>query len=252
MLELDIDTKEEMGPRRIATFIESFWWDTEPNRWPTLQEISEFSGWTTDQLAAIKDPVNAQLRARGCPPVDFKTAKEISAAKKHQRRPAEVDVKFAAACALVCDTLDKRSIAAKLKTIPMSTREWQRLLADPTNNAYFRKRISKEFKEAETLAQMSLIKNIENGDLQSIKHFHEVTGVYRPNQETLLNLGVLIGQLMEILASHVDRDTLGVIAEKFQAVMEGKSVQSQLQAIEISATESDKVKLLDNPLIPSL
>ena len=198
-----------MNVREIATWLETEWW-TE-HAYPSIENVCNFSGLTKAQLELAKEPINSQLSTRGLPPVEWSSVP----------KPVKVaDPEFVAACALLLDTMDKRSAAAKLKAIPgMTTRKFNALLAVPINSRYYKSRVNQVFQGAEDTAKISLIRNIENGDLQSIKHFHEMTGIYRPNQEIILNMGVLIARLMEVLAAHVDPKTLGIIGDKFDSIL---------------------------------
>lgn len=222
-----------------ATYIESFYWTND--RYPTLEEVVSYSSWSIDQLTLISELINKQLMTRGHPPFSFKTAKA-------QRAKKEIDPKFVAACSLICDPANKASLAAKLKLVPMKTSEWQVLLNDPVNQKYFKARINKAFAGADDSAKLSLMKNVEAGDLQSIKYFHEFTGIYRPNTETLLNLGVLLSQLMEILATFVSQDILLQIANRFEKVIEGHAVDESTEAQE----RIKEIVTTKNPLLMEL
>lgn len=218
--------KDHVG---TATYIESFYWTND--RYPTLDEVEKYTGWSQAQLDLISEPINTQLKQRGHPPFNFKI-KKIS-----KRR--ELDPNFVAACAVICDPLNKATPAAKLKLAGLSTREWQVMLGVKENADYFQKRMAKVFKGAEQSAQMTLVKNIDSGDLQSVKYYHEMTGIYRPNTETLLNLGVLLSQLMEILATYVPSNILLEVATKFEKVIEGHSTETPIKEV-----------LTNNPLMP--
>lgn len=197
-----------MDVRELGSWYEVEYWKTYS--YPSLNEAMKFSGLNAVQINLIGEAINKQLDARGLPPVGFSVPVKI------KKVP---DPEFVAATALLQDLLDKRSTAAKLKSMGMSTRRFNALRAETINNNYWKSRVNINFKDAEDTAKMSLIRNIESGDLPSIKHFHEVTGTYRPNQEILLNLGVLIGRLMEVLVQHVDAKILRVIGDEFDSIL---------------------------------
>lgn len=222
---------EVMDHVATATYIETFYW--EHNRYPTLDEVIAYSNWSQAQLELISEPINKQLQNRGHPPFNFKTKKKV--VRK------ELDPKFVAACVVVCDPHNKASLAAKLKLAGLKTTEWQVLLNDPMNQKYFQRRMAKVFEGAEESAKLSLVKNIEAADLQSIKYYHEMTGIYRPNTETLLNMGVLLSQLMEILAKFVSKEILLQVADQFERVITAQAVEEP---------EPVKAKLVKNELLP--
>jgi hypothetical protein len=67
---------------------------------------------------------------------------------------------------------------------------------------------------------LALARNVDNGDLQSIKYFNELTGRYRGNDETVVNLMVLLGRMMEVLAKHVEPQILAAIADELDNVID--------------------------------
>lgn len=203
-----------MDEREIGSWLEVEYWKSYT--YPSTQQTLLFSGINSQQLGLLNPIINKQLEARGLPPVDFAVTVKL------KKVP---DPEFVAATAMLQDLLDRRSTAAKLKSMGMSTRKFNSLKAEPINNNYWKSRVNINFKDAEDTAKISLIKNIESGDLQSIKHFHEMTGIYRPNQEILLNMGVLIGRLMEVLAAHVDSKTLSIIGDQFNNILVSASAE---------------------------
>lgn len=211
-----------MDIREIATWFEvEYWKDME---YPPVEAAMKFSGLDKQQLELAREAINKQVEARGLPPVG-----SFSVPKVQQR---VVDPMFAAYCVHILNTLDKRPIAAKLKELGVSTTKWNALLNNKMNKAYYESRLNAMFKDTEMSAKMGLIRNVESGDLAAIKYFNEVSGVYRPNQEILLNLGVIIGKIMEILASQVDSQVLLQIADSIENLMENET-----KAIETTGNE---------------
>jgi hypothetical protein len=202
-------TTSQTDIKEIITYYESQWWIN--NDYPSEKTVLERFSIEKKHLVLIEGNINSALESRGLPPVEFSVAKI--------KKTDGLDPDFVLACNLLCDLNDKRTTAAKLKAIDMPTKKWQALLNDPNNRNYYERRVEKVFKNADIAAKIGLAKNVETGDLQSIKYLHELTGTYRPNQETILNLGVLLGKLMEVLSAILTPDQFVLAADRFEEVL---------------------------------
>lgn len=206
---------------QIVAFLESRYW--LDSNYPTIDDLIDFSELNKEQLQMKLPGVNLVLTdARGLPPFIIPEQNQLKA--NHQVFDVP-DEEFVLAVNTLLNVLDKRSTAAKLKEEGITTAKFTAMKKKSVNRKYWEKRVKDTFGEANETAQLALVKNIENGDLQSIKHFHEVTGIYRPNQEILLNLGILIAQLMEILSRNVDQETLDIVAGEFEKVIQISETQ---------------------------
>ena len=126
---------------------------------------------------------------------------------------------------MIADIYDKRSIGAKLKSLGLNTRQWQGFLKNRDFKAYFTQLVNSRFDEdVSTIAKVGLGKLVENADLNAIKYFHELTGEYRPHNEEVIQLHMIIARMMEILAEFVTPEILGQIANKLDTVIEVKEL----------------------------
>lgn len=148
------------------------------------------------------EKVNELLKNRGLPSLTSKKSNGL-------------DPRFVVACDLICDTLDKKSKAIKLRSVGLSTSAWNAFLRLAEYREYFKKKVDFAFKEGDETAKLSLAKNLEAGDLQSIKFYFEFTGQHDPNKEITTNLNKLINLFMEVLIRYVDPKTLEKITSEF-------------------------------------
>ena len=168
----------------------------------------EMQFWTNGNYGEIDvekfnpKAVNELLKERGLPSLSGK-------------KPNGLDPRFVVACDLICDTLDKKSKAIKLKSVGLTTRQWNAYLRVSEYKDYFKKKVDLTFKDADESARLSLAKNLEAGDLQSIKFYMEFTGQHDPNKEITTNLNKLINLFMEVLIRYVDPKTLQLITSEF-------------------------------------
>ncbi len=139
---------------------------------------------------------------------------------KNFRPQNSLDPFFVVAVNLLCDVSDKRSKAAKIKEASLTTKQFEAFLGIPSHKKYLEDRLAKVFtKSVDISADLALARNVESGDLQSIKYYKELTGKYRPNQEISINLGIVVGRLMEILSSKLEPKLMAEIAYEFEAVL---------------------------------
>lgn len=175
--------------------------------YPPLATLMEKWNVSAERIKKLIPKANSGLKTRGLPGyADFTALKE---------NEIEVDPFFAIAVNLLVDTTDKRSKIIKLKAVGLTPARFYALLEDPTHRAYYNTRVNKIFNDTEFAAKLALAKNVEAGDLQSIKYFHEMRGVYDPNREIKMNMAKIINVLMEILVRHVNRDVIEAVGREF-------------------------------------
>lgn len=138
--------------------------------------------------------ISPALEARGIAP--YQTPSEY------------LEPNFILAVSLITNPHDTRSPAAKLKEANLSTKQWYALLKKPKCKEYYEKCLNEIFDEhAQNIAKVSVLRLMEQGDLQAIKHFHELKNIYRPHDSGKTVLLVLQA-VMEILSKHVTGDIL--------------------------------------------
>ena len=139
------------------------------------------------------------------------------------KRPAledEFPPNFILAVNMICDTYDKRTLAAKLKSIGVSTNAWKAFLKNEKNRKYFEKRFNDSFHyDTGVAAKIALSNNVAAGDLQSIKYYNEWTGKYIPGQQNDVSIGIIIAKLMEILARRLAPQALNEIANEIELAL---------------------------------
>lgn len=122
---------------------------------------------------------------------------------------------------VLLDVHDARTIKAKLSSVGSTTLEYQQWLKDPLFKKKLNSAIDRRFNNLEGEAKLALGKLVLGGDLQAIKYFHEFTGLFRPESETVVNLTKILAQLMEILVRYVEPAQLSEIATEIEAKVLG-------------------------------
>lgn len=188
---------------QFITDLEYTYWDR--GEYLSSQDMAELYSLKLDEAEALLLKANPVLEKRGLPPTTRKTLFKD-----------QFDPMFILAVNKLSDPMDKRSNAVKLKDLGLSTKSFQAYLKLEKNRSYYERRLSEAFETTEYSAKTSLMRNIESGDLNSIKYFHEYTGRFNSTDSTAFNFFVVLQKVMEILARHVDQKVLDVIAGEFE------------------------------------
>lgn len=209
----------------FITALEVQYWMT--GDYPSKKSLMELFGLSEaqyqEQISLSLEP----LKTRG---LDIESL--LPPTPVNERRPQNgLDPFFVLAVNAICDTMDKRSIPAKLKDVGMTSKKFQGFLAKDDHFEYYSKRVGKVFTKTTAVdAQAGLARNVAAGDLHSIKYYNEVTGIYRPNEQLTVNIGIIIGKIMEVLASHVTADVLALVADQLEEIVISESETKELVA----------------------
>ena len=120
-----------------------------------------------------------------------------------------------AAANLLLDFSDNRSQAAKLKAIGVSTQRYTAWLRQPAFSGYLRERAEGLINNSQHEAHTSLLRAVQNGRMDAIKYYNEVTGRYNPKDQEAINLTAILVKVVEILQIHVkEPEVLRAVAKE--------------------------------------
>ena len=145
-------------------------------------------------------------------------------------------VGFVSAVHLILNYNDKRTVSAKLKGLGITSATWAAWLKKPHCRNYYREHCEDLFSdEFVAESQRNLMASVSAGDLQAIKYYNEITGVYRPQESATQNvIATLFAGLFEILAKHLSQD---LIAEIGAEIREAPAIKRVMGAIEAETHE---------------
>lgn len=202
----------------VAEIEQYFWKNGElPSFTPLLEQ-----GITVEE---IKDVINPKLRGRGIPTYSFtRVLREFTPVGNK-----ELDPLFVLTCNVMCKASSK-SKGAKFKdlsTLGVNEAMWNAWLSIPSYFEYAKELMEIQFQTVTDVdAKMGIARNVANGDLQSIKYYHEFTNRYRPQDANAVNLMGLIGALMEILARNVTAEVFDRIAGELEQTPVGELMKA--------------------------
>lgn len=199
----EVETDKDLVARLVTQIEMSFWLF---NEYPNVTELANKLQVATGTVRSHIKEINRVLALREMFPYSEDGIR---------RARNELDPFFVVACNLLCDSNDKRSKSVKLKTVGMTTRRWEQLLEEPDHRDYFVARVDKAFNNVAQAAKLAIAKNVESGDLQSIKYFHEFQGIHDPNKEIQTNLYKIISLFMEVLIRHAPPGVVDAVSREF-------------------------------------
>jgi hypothetical protein len=196
----------------LITFIEQEFWTQ--NKLPSKQEIADFLEiQNLDEVNALLISIKSALDNRGLPP--FKTS--------HYLLEKVLPPNFILYCNFAAATTDKRSNAQKLKDAGLSSSQLNAILQNPAAKTYYEQRVNSAWQGLETASKLALARNVESGDLNSIKYVMEWQGKFSPNQNSNeFNLMLVISKLMEILTQFLTPDNMNLVAAQFDEVIQAQ------------------------------
>lgn len=203
-------TSHEM---HVISWIEERW--QRDREFPTIQDFKSSWGKTVKMSSFLMNPVvQLALRNRG-----------IKAPKSENEVPNALSQEQLAAILVVLDYTDKRSMATKLRQMGLNSTKWNGWMRNPVFKEYLQSISADNFKDALYVAQTSLVKSVESGDVNAIKYYMGVTGADGANTQTLENFRIIISKLMEALTVRINDDMLlRQISDDFSKILSGGSV----------------------------
>jgi len=114
---------------------------------------------------------------------------------------------------------DRRSIRAKLKEANVTMVQYDRWRKDAAFQNYFRQQAQSRFKDADVVADVELVKLLEDGDLKAITYYNEITGRHQTSDQ--VNLTRVLAMVMEVLVQFVTADVLRNIAAGLEERLSG-------------------------------
>lgn len=156
---------------------------------------------------------------------------------------------------LILDRMDNRSRKKKLADIGVSTLVWNAWLHDEVFNDYLRRRGEQVLQINSHEAHLSLVENVQRGDLASIKYFNEITGRYVPvtpnsGKDAGVDVRQILMRVMEIIQIEVqDQAVQEKIANRLIALAEGeaKNAIPMLDGKPVIELKASQTRLVPEP-----
>jgi hypothetical protein len=158
-----------------------------------------------DEFQIVVEAVSQTLEKRGLPRLSLNLFTQPT-----------LDPNFVIACDKIFDLADTTPTPSKLKSIGMTTRQFQALKKQRHHKAYYEKLVQKVWDE-DTFdeGRIALARNVSSGDLPSIKYFNEMTGKFVQQRDFDPRvIGAMLQAIIGIVTRYVDESQAVKISEE--------------------------------------
>ncbi|MGS2592228.1 phBC6A51 family helix-turn-helix protein [Streptomyces hebeiensis] len=124
-----------------------------------------------------------------------------------------------AAASIMLNLADRRSEEKRLRDIGVTTEEFATWMQNSEFSNYMQQRSEVLISNSVHEAHMGLLRGVKQGNTASIKLFYELTGRYNANEESNVNVNLIIGRVIEAIQKHVsDPKTLNDLAVELSRI----------------------------------
>lgn len=141
------------------------------------------------------------------------------------------------------NTSDRRSIRQKLKEANVPVGTWNNWRKSPVFMNYLRKEATRKFGDADVSADLELIKHVEDGNLDGIKYYNQMSGRYTTPEA--VNVARVLALMMEILVQYVTPDVLSKVAKELEVKIYSSLVSQNYEeprSLDANAIDTVEIK----------
>lgn len=177
--------------RKLIFYLEE-WWHSHSSineKLPTQEQMVKDLKQDSNEIArSLKEPsVLDALERRGI------TYADVTLLQPEQLAAANV----------ILDFSDGRTQKKKLEDLGISTQRYNGWLKQPRFQRYMRMRAESLLGEVQHEAHVALLKNVQRGDLNSIKLYYEMTGRWSSKPAAEINLDYILLKVVEAVQKYV-------------------------------------------------
>lgn len=205
----EVSAIPETDPKveNLVAYLETCYWMKDG--YPKFEDLLAETGYTEQYMRQTLSRVSNVLTQRGLPSYALPPGPEDPIFKEWT---SKYDPRFVLACNIIANTSDKRSLAMKLDEIEVSLAEWDGWLTNKDYYEYYKLLVSKQWDKLPETAKLGIIRGVHMGDLKTIQYYHEFTGAHTPTSQVVVNTGVVIQRVIEVLSAKLPPDMLNEIA----------------------------------------
>jgi len=114
---------------------------------------------------------------------------------------------------------DKRSVRQLLELFRIKSPQYNAWLCDPSFQSYLRTRAEQIFESSDYEAYKALVRAVSNGDVNAIKFFFELRGIYNPKLTVNINIRSVMTEVIRVITDNVkDPQVIEVIATELEKI----------------------------------
>jgi hypothetical protein len=212
----------------ILAFIEQRYHET--SLLPTKEILCERFSITPRQLAAYmrRKEFQTAFEARGLP--SYRT---IAVNDKGLLTPIQLAV-----ANTLLNTHDRNTLRKKLQLLNVTTTQFAAWQKQPAFQDYLRSESIARFNNTDVDARLSLTKLVQDADLNAIKYYMEVSGIYNPVATQVIDLQRILASVLELLVRYLAPGELLEVANDLEKILAG-SIPDPIEPKWIELEEPD-------------
>jgi hypothetical protein len=238
--------------KNLVSLYELHYW-RYPEVYPTVTRINAEFGtdFTPDEFTQIltNPKVVARLRRRDVPA----SQREF----KSRLTPRQLDW-----IQVIIDPTSRKTMAARCKEFGITWQKHNAWMRNPLFSTTLRQETDKLAADRRHEVKQGLINEASNGNITAAKTYLEWTGEFK--QSIDINVThehkVLVYKIIDVLAAHIPQDTLELVAQELESVLEGGPVgvtpthtnrgpverpSSPSRALKVNSTPQNDNKVID-------
>lgn len=156
------------------------------------------------------------------------------------------------AIATMLDPYDRRSDEKKLRDLGLTSRQWATWLLDDQFAEYMRDRSERMLANSVHEAHKGLVKGARNGNVAAVKTLYEITGRYRPNEESQIDVRRVLHTFIEVIQRYVkDPIVLHNIAMDLSNAASAESLSNGLSNQMMSGAQNFRQRTIASTATPT-
>jgi hypothetical protein len=147
-----------------------------------------------------------------------------------QRQIQRLTVKQVVLIESLTDPNDKRTFAQKIKAASVTNEEYARWIRIPIFKQYIEEFAESALTNHKTNAIMSLVNQVDRGDMNAIKYYFAMTGRYDPDSRSERDIRDVVIQVIDIITRNVTNPSeLQAISGELYNILEGNNEKCSSQ-----------------------
>lgn len=157
------------------------------------------------------------------------------------------------AAAVMTDLVDRRSDSKKLADLGITTRQWSTWVQDDAFATYLKDRSEKLLENSTHELHKGMMKGVRNGNVAAVKLAYEVTGRYRSNEESSIDVRQILHTFIEVIQRYVkDPVVMHNIAMDLSSAASAESLTTGLSNQMLNNAQEYRNRTIAGSAVPTI
>lgn len=193
--------------KEIIAYIEQEYYTSPSGKIPTQEEIAKALDLSIERVrsAWTRDEFKSTLVDRG-----------LEYIERGNGILSPTQIMFANA---LLNTNDKSSVRQLLELFNVKSTQYHAWLREATFQSYLRTRAEQIFEASDYEAYKALVRAVSSGDVNAIKFFFELRGIYNPKLTVNINIRSVMTEVIRVITDNVkDPQVIEAIATELEKI----------------------------------